>query len=172
MPEPRADDRRAGDPLERLRLAWGALEVPPPLDDVEDGDPRTRAVVACLRTAWGALPVPEARLRARAPRPVPALRRLASAALVLASLGSAGTWLWRAGGPGDGTFPEVPARAGGDGPRIAALSPDHLELRRGAVRLVLVDGASNPPAATPAAGDRERPRTPATGPGTEQEERR
>jgi len=142
--------RDAADPLDALREGWGSL-APAELSD-EPADAVTLAVRAELRRAWAELerpPVP--------PLPAPLFRRTrppvrpwwpsAAAALLLVAIGAA---LWRSGGP-----PRGPSAPAGEGPRVAALTPDRIELTSGSVRLVLLTKTTTP---TPGVEDREEPR--------------
>ena len=129
-------------PLEGLRNAWQNLTPPPPADGIEESDPETRAVVGWMRAAFESVETP--------PVPVFALRRsrrrarllpmpLAAAASALIAVG-----LW--GLMHRGQRPEEPGpialrTPAAEAPVIAALGPDHIEMRSGPVRLVLFQPA-------------------------------
>ncbi len=145
------------DPLEDLAEAWRSLEAPEPADELGDADATTREVVAWMRAAWRTVE-PERRVPTGAPilRPRygrPALLRLAAAALIAAL---AAAVLWRPGaeapaepivaeGP-DAPVPEViPEQPVPEGRvPLASLSSEHIEMRSGSVRLILLTGDGHP----------------------------
>jgi hypothetical protein len=129
-------------PLDELRRAWRGLEPELPAEDLSEVDPTTRASVEWMHAAWSSLQVPAVRVPSR--RLVhPVLRLaagLAAAAAVLASL-------WLAGNQGRLQRSEDFARSESEapiapnhleGPQLASLSSEHVELRSGPVRLVLL----------------------------------
>jgi hypothetical protein len=128
--------------LDDLRAAWRDLAPPALADSCEEAGPATRASVAWLRAAWAGLEVPEAsatevlglRPRPAAPRALEVVRpALALAAAVLVAF-----LVSRRPRP---ARPEpAPTSTETTAPRIASLSPDHVELRSGVVTLVLVTG--------------------------------
>ena len=155
------------DPLEDLREAWQSLEAPEPADELDAADARTREVVAWLRAAWRTVeparqprvPAGASILRPRFGRP--ALLRLAAAALILA-LGAAVFWRPGAEAPGRPGEDEPAEPVVADGPggpvpevipeqpvpegrvQLASLSSEHIEMRSGPVRLILLTGDGHP----------------------------
>lgn len=134
------------DPLpEELRQLYGRLQPPPLADDASEADPETARVVQWMREAWSGLEVPPARVPLVPPRVTTRAPRrlryvLAAAAAVLLVAGAA---LWRSllGNPPTSPAPRVAsghAGANDVGVEILAVRPDHVELRSGPVRLVLL----------------------------------
>ena len=148
-------ERERDDPwIDDLRRAWRELEPRPAAEDLELEDDETRARVEWMRAAWSSLDVPEPRLPlATSARPASTAgtrassggwptryRRLATAAAILLIA------LWfsrteqspqRSGEqarPVDGR----PITPGDEGPQLAALSSNRVELRSGPVRLILL----------------------------------
>jgi len=131
------------DPLDDLRARWNELE-PPPLEPGEPADAATRATLAWLRAAWtraGVPPVPRIAPGASTRFPWLPLASAAAAALVAAL--SAGVAF-------EAPPAERPAVAPATEPvRVVASTPERLELRSGAVTLVLLPTPSDPPQPKP-----------------------
>ena len=144
------------DPIEELRDAWSALA--PPEHAPEELDARTRAAVDWMRGAWATLEpgnvVVPRRIAARR-----ALRRTTSLALVAALAAAILVVLQLAtqrGEPAGGgedvelasssaaDAPAVPNSASPSAPAALAREGGRLELRRGSVRLILLQ--PEPPA--------------------------
>jgi len=140
-------------PLDELRGIWRGLEPEPPPEDLAASDPHTRAAVEWMRAAWAGLPVPQPRvpLPGRPARPRHVLRLaagLAAAAAALALLWPTGVEQSvqrsddrarsEAGDTARRASVEAPARLGAEAPQLASLGPDHVELRSGPVRLILL----------------------------------
>jgi hypothetical protein len=128
------------DPLDQLRDAWDALR--PPVPDAQP-DARTRAALDWTRAAWRALEAPVAAPRRGAPAwPFALAGALAAAAFAL----------WVGARPDDARRSEDGARvAVGDrldpdlapeGVPVRVLADGAVELRRGRVRLILFDEAT------------------------------
>ena len=134
------------DPLDDLREAWRSVEPPPPADELADADPTTRAVVGWLREAWQGLE-PRNPLRPPVPAPVLAFRpatlaRLAVAALVVAL---AAALFWRPEGARVPEMEVVPERlVPRERVQFASLTSEHIEMRSGPVRLILLTGDGHP----------------------------
>ena len=146
------DDFRSDEelPLDELRAAWTSLRPREPAEEADQADARTGEVVDWLRAAWGTVEAPV--LQRPGPR-VPAGRLLflrgsrlakgvAAAAVVLVAFGSWALFQRPAPdvrSPDEDMQVHVPP-APADGPRVASLGPDYIELRSGPVRLILFDG--------------------------------
>ena len=140
------------DPLAALRDAWAGLE-PRELPD-EPTDAVTVAVRAELRRAWHRLEPPATVLPPRLRR-TPSRGAAWPAAVAAAVLVAFGALLWRGGGP-----PTLPAESPvaavpSEGPRIAAVTAERLELTSGNVRLVLLT-QNTAPASGVASGEEPR----------------
>ena len=142
------EEERGDLSLDELRRAWRGLAPEDPADDLGLADARTRATVDWMRAAWSSVEAPAPPVHSLpAPRQrIPVLRLaagLAAAAAVLLSL-----WfsLQRPAGParsrdegGPIAAVETPgARPAPEGPRLASISSEHIELRSGPVRLILL----------------------------------
>ena len=158
------DEGPGGDELDLLREAWAGAAPPVATPKLDDADPLTRATVAWSRDAWEQLEAPAARMPLalhvatrfaslrRAPWP-----RYAAAAVVLIAL-----MLGRSLRPTDGErapLNETTASNGADTSpastsqgtshtpaalperRVVAVADDHIELRSGPVRLLLMTAA-------------------------------
>lgn len=151
--------------LERLRAAFLALEPQEVGTELETEDPQTRAVVGWLHAAWNEIEVPTARppkaasARSRLPGQVQPSRIQPSwiqpswiqhwtlAASILIGLGLLAIWsalrTTRRPGPG----PEPRAASDAAQVRVAAVTPESIELSYGCVRLVLIETAEDAQAA-------------------------
>jgi hypothetical protein len=138
------------DELRELRGAWRALEPPAATAPIDEPDPATRATVEWLRAAWRAsepaapqiwsLPWSlRMRLRLRRARLAPIA---AAAALVVAIAAGAGVWSSHVA---ESRRLETP-RADDVAPSLSLVpsyvTPDRMELRSGAVRLILLTPSS------------------------------
>lgn len=155
------------DPLDELRDAWNSLDAPEPADDPVDADPATRAAVEWMRQAWATV---EPTREPSVPRPAPILRPsfarrpLVPLAAAVLLAGFAALLWWSAGDDRDETrdapavvdvdppvtkieehrvpqperVPELPVPEYGH--QLASLSSNHLEMRSGPVRLILLTG--------------------------------
>lgn len=136
------------------RSLYRRLRPEPPADDVREADPETARVVGWMRQAYGELRPPTRETPRATPRPqsLPHVRRRTwlVAAGVLLSVSAALYWRsreWRSRvgrkereQPPHLTQREVPTSI-----RVEFLlvRPDHVELRSGPVRLVLLDSSSD-----------------------------
>ncbi|RKY17602.1 MAG: hypothetical protein DRQ55_15380 [Planctomycetota bacterium] len=140
---------RDDDPLAALQRAFDELQPPVPQRALGDEDASTRAVVGWARGAYDGLqpPAPVLRLR-ESPRSATTARsergqrwrRHAAAAALLLGLGLALR-----------SRPELRPRPPSaepvdSGPRLVAVADDHLVMRSGNVRLVLITSNSDAPA--------------------------
>lgn len=151
------------DPLEHLRTAWARQHAAPPGEALEAQDAATQASVRYLREAWNAAtPARSAEVPAdwRVPaRPRSLLRPVPLATLLAAAAAALLLWLRPVAEPVPADAAEQLADAGGElepepKPETAAPQPavparravtdtytprdDGLELRSGAVRLILI----------------------------------
>lgn len=157
---PDAEDANdADDPLHLLTRAFAAAQAPDATPELHGEDETTRASVAWVAAAFDRLQPPAVVLpaaRSAAPRPVRRwrladLRRPAAAALVLLSLALLLRSRPEGTEPGGALVPDATAgRTHSDDndtlPRLVAVADDHIELRSGSLRLVLV---TTPPVPRP-----------------------
>ena len=142
------EEERGDLSLDELRRAWRGLAPEVPANELGRADPRTRAVVDWMRTAWSSVEAPVPPVHSvPAPRPRrPILRLAAGLAAAAAVLCSLWFFLQRPPGPArpedDGTRIATGDSPGGraapEEPRLASVGPDHVELRSGPVRLILL----------------------------------
>lgn len=153
-------DREPDDlPLDELRRAWRGLASPLPAEELDDCDAGTRASVEWMQAAWSSLEVPEPRVPHSRPQLAPQFawqrspRRALESALPYAAAAALLVTLWFAGSEQSLQRPEQVARSQTEaplnpsdyeGPQLAALSSDHLELRSGPVRLILLKDQRTP----------------------------
>jgi len=157
-----ADDSmdELGGPVDELRRLYERLQPPELADDLAAGDAETARVVGWMRGAWRELEAPRAATlvlrplpRKRAVRPL--LVSAAAAVLLLA-----GAALWRALAhrePGEEVVHAPSIEAGAEasieaGVEILDVGPDHVELRSGPVRLVLLGPPDSPRSENPPGG--------------------
>ena len=166
--DPAHEDGQPQEPLDlgALRDAFHGLPTPDATPPLDESDAQTQATVAWMVEALAALPVPDVqvpKLSDKAP-PRPLLKRLpgsrpktasspapwmrhAAAAAVFAALALALNWASSTARVDEPAFSTaIPgfreASQGSSG--LVAVTADHLEVRSGPVRLVLLTQASSP----------------------------
>lgn len=138
-------DPSGPDPAEDLRALYRRLQPPAPADEAGAADPETARVVSWMRTAYEGLSAPPSlqpeRLRRSRSRARLVTRGLQAAAAVLFLAGAA--LLWRALRRTEpaGLAPTAQQHSGRarDSVEFLEVRPDHLVLRSGPVRLVLLE---------------------------------
>jgi hypothetical protein len=138
-------DELERDPLpEELKQLYRRLQPPALPDEAAEADTETARVVQWMRDAWSGLEAPARATCAKqlALRPVRRSRlAFAAAAAALLLAGAAALWRERAGDAPLAPAPRVAqgdVSAAEDGVELISVRPDHVELRSGPVRLVLL----------------------------------